>query len=366
MEPERRTEATEDFEAVLEAVRSLSERSGAPVTTSQLVASVFADEGVVGERYLGARQGLSLALGWVREGAPSTRIVGAYLGRHRGQVAGGYRLDRVAYTPARGALWAASPEDTPAPAVEEAPPQGGDRGVRAEEKRALDRQRLIAMLESPDVVDRLSALVAKLEKPRRRRKPQKLEGKTFLIEEEYKLLQAGRERLGIMRMARVLGIRSETVRELLKIDRVTKRSAARVREALPKLRKELASLSPKPERRPKRIHLQRPAEDLRGKIIALRPFVHVERLAYALGTTVMTVRAIIGGYRKMHQSLLEDVRIRLDFLLTAPYVDLRGALVAPRVAVLESLRLGQLPPLPGMTTAATEAFVREATKPRES
>jgi hypothetical protein len=278
-------------------------------------------------------------------------------------VADGYRLDRVAYTPARGALWTASPADTVAPPLEAPKTASADRVVRAEEKRALDRQRLIEMLEKPDVVDRLSAIVAKLDQPRRRRKSQKLDGKTLLIEDEYALLKTGRDRLGIMKMSRVLGIRSESVRELLKINRVTRRSAQRVRDALPLLRKALAAARPKPtEPRPKRVHLVRADPALRQKLIALRPFVYLDRLAHVLGTTAMTVRAIISGYRKMHQTLLEDVHARVDFLLTSPYVDLRGALVAPRAAVLESLRLGLLPPLPGFTAEETEKFVVEATQ----
>ena len=345
---------------VLEALRDVVAHDGGPVLTARLISWLY-ERPTEDERYTQARMGLRRETCWKKQETPNAQAVGSYLGRNRGRHAEGLRLDRVSFKRAAGtwSLWAASPIDAPVPI--NSPPRPTDVAVQER-----SRQKLLTLLEDPRIINRLDKFVEALSKkraPRKPRKKQKVEGTTLLHEDEYTLLKAAHQRLGITRVSGVLGIRSESIRELLAIDRVTVRTAARVREGLPKLRSVLATTKPK-VKRPKRVHLVLADDELRKKLIALKPFVSISQLSFVLSTRPLTVRSIISGYRKMHQSLLEDIRARVDLLLKPPYVDLRGALVVPSQQVLETLRLGFLPPLPGFTAAETERFVIDSTRDR--
>jgi hypothetical protein len=178
---------------------------------------------------------------------------------------------------------------------------------------------------------------------------------------EIGLLRQLNARIGVTRLAQALDIPFYTCRSLLAIDRMTERTLTQVRDRLPKVVGEYLD-GPAPVRRKKVVRppsesLQPVDPDVRAQLNALQPYVSMVRLSQALGFSTKTLRAVVAGYRPLRGSTQQLLRDQLAELLRPPRHLLREALLTPSAAVLQSLRDGFLAPLPGLTTAETEAFV---------
>ena len=258
---------------VLEALRDVVAHDGGPVLTARLISWLY-ERPTEDERYTQARMGLRRETCWKKQEAPNAQAVGSYLGRYRGRHAEGLRLDRVSFKRAAGtwSLWAASPIDAPVPI--NSPPRPTDVAVQ---ERQAGRSFSRCWRTPGSSTDWTSSWKRSRRSSSARRKPrkkQKVEGTTLLHEDEYTLLKAAHQRLGITRVSGVLGIRSESIRELLAIDRVTVRTAGRAcggpAQAPERAGDDQAQGEASQARAPRAGRRR-----VRKKLIALKPFVSI-------------------------------------------------------------------------------------------
>jgi len=178
----------------------------------------------------------------------------------------------------------------------------------------------------------------------------------LLLPAEIDQLTLLHDQLGVSRLSEELGIEPETCRALMVAGRVHSRSIDRARANLPCVVKAMSAMASADEARSRE---RRVADDnTRSVLASLLPYVSRVRLAYALGVSPSTLRALTAGYRSARTSTIESLRTRLDALLQPPFDGLRAVMLRPPpTATVSGLRVGATPPIRGLDISQTESLL---------